>query len=248
MGDVAQRLSVYPALGAPVRVSLTMLGAHACPYLPGRVSTSRAFLTKRLDPLLYHAFMDAGFRRSGRLIYQPVCAGCRACVPVRVPVDRFVHSKSQRRCWRRNADLRVEVGLPAPTAEKFELYRRYTTGRHDDQQPTDLESFLAFLYESPVDTLEFVYRDAAGQLLAVGICDVCASSLSSVYFYFDPEEEKRGLGTYSALWEIEYARREKIPHYYLGYWIKGAPTMEYKANFRPNELLNTDGIWRADGS
>ena len=138
--------------------------------------------------------------------------------------------------------------MPAPTAEKFELYRRYTTGRHDDQQPTDLESFLAFLYESPVDTLEFVYRDAAGQLLAVGICDVCASSLSSVYFYFDPEEEKRGLGTYSALWEIEYARREKIPHYYLGYWIKGAPTMEYKANFRPNELLNTDGIWRADGS
>ncbi len=92
--------------------------------------------------------------------------------------------------------------------------------------------------------MEICYRDAAGSLLGVGICDVCAESLSSVYFYFDPDEARRSLGTFSAMWEIEWARRNSIPHYYLGYWVKACGAMEYKANFKPFELLGTDGVWR----
>jgi len=57
----------------------------------------------------YHAFMDAAFRRSGRLIYQPICAGCRACTPIRVPVAAFEPTKSQRRVMRKNADLVIDV-------------------------------------------------------------------------------------------------------------------------------------------
>ena len=75
-------------------------------------------------------------------------------------------------------------------------------------------------------------------------CDVCRSSLSSVYFYYDPAEARRGLGTFGALYEIEAARRLGIPHYYLGYWIAGCGTMDYKAGFRPNEVLCPDGVWR----
>jgi arginine-tRNA-protein transferase len=78
----------------------------------------------------------------------------------------------------------------------------------------------------------------------VGICDVCNDSFSSVYFYHDPAEAKRGLGTFGALYEIEEARRMGIPHYYLGYWVDGCPTMHYKNAFRPNEVLHPDGVWR----
>ena len=72
-------------------------------------------------------------------------------------------------------------------------------------------------------------------------------SLSSVYFYFDPEQAGRRLGTFSALWEIEWAREMNIPHYYLGYWVAGCGAMEYKASFRPCEALGTDGVWREMG-
>ena len=92
--------------------------------------------------------------------------------------------------------------------------------------------------------MEISYRDPAGKLLGVGICDVCSDSLSAVYFYFDPDEARRSLGTFSAIWEIEWAKHTGIPYYYLGYWVSGCGAMEYKASFRPCEMLGTDGIWR----
>ena len=54
----------------------------------------------------------------------------------------------------------------------------------------------------------------------------------------------RSLGVFSVLHEIEWAKRHGIPHYYLGYWVHGAATMQYKANYRPHELLDR-GEWRA---
>jgi arginine-tRNA-protein transferase len=228
-----------------VKVSLVTLGEHPCAYLPGRVSESRALWAERMAPAVYHKFMDAGFRRSGKLLYQPVCRGCRACVSIRVPVDQFRPSKSQRRCRRRNEDLAVTVGEPVATDEKYDLYRRYVVDRHHrPAEEEDRGTFERFLYDSPVDTLEFGYRDTSGRLLAVGLCDVSPRSLSSVYFYFDPDESRRGVGTFGALYEIETAARLGVPHYYLGYWVDGCAAMEYKADFRPAEVLHPDGVWR----
>jgi leucyl-tRNA---protein transferase len=241
--DVLQQFSHYPAIPAPVDLRLVTLPPHPCPYLPGRESTSRAFYIHRLSPDLYQAFMDAGFRRSGKLIYQPACAGCRACQPIRVLTARFAASKSQRRCWRRNQDLTISIGSPDPTEEKFALYQRYVAHWHRSDD-VSRESFESFLYESPVHTLEFSYRDLHGRLLAVGICDLSSRSLSSVYFFFDPAEAKRGLGTYGALWEIYWARAQHLPHYYLGYYVGSCGSMSYKANYRPHEILCGDGIWR----
>src|SRR4051794_15416388 len=85
------------ALPPPASVRLTTLSPHPCPYLPDRQSTLRGFVTTGINPLLYHAFMDAGFRRSGTFFYQPVCQGCRECLPIRVPTATFAPSKSQRR-------------------------------------------------------------------------------------------------------------------------------------------------------
>lgn len=209
-----------------------------------------------MPPALYHGFMDAGFRRSGKLLYQPVCRACRSCIPIRVPVATFQPSKAQRRSRRRNEDLAVTISEPIGTDEKFELYHRYVTVRHGrpprEEKDKDRESFEQFLYDSPVDTIEFAYRDAGGRLLAVGLCDVSGRSLSSVYFYFDPGEAKRGLGTFGALYEIKTAARLGIPYYYLGYWVNGCSAMRYKADFHPSEILHPDGAWRpnvaADGA
>ena len=237
-----------PPLPPPAPVRLTVLPAHPCSYLPDRTATLRAFATRSMDPELYHDFMDAGFRRSGRTVYQPVCEGCGLCVPIRVPVDRFRPDKGQRRCARRNADLLVRAAEPKLTDEKFDLYQRYQRQWHDGPTATGDEdgersALEGFLYVSPVRTLEFEYRDRAGRLLAVGIADLCRRSFSSVYFYFDPDHRDRGLGTFGAVHEIAWAARAGIPHYYLGYWVSGCRKMLYKANFRPYELLDRDGRW-----
>lgn len=244
-GPATPAFSHFPGLPPPVKVSLVTLGEHPCSYLPGRVSESRAAWAERMPAALYHRFMDAGFRRSGKVLYQPVCRGCRACVSIRVRVETFQPSKSQRRCRRRNGDVVVTIAEPVPTDEKYDLYRRYVAGRHQRSEgEEDRESFERFLYDSPVDTIEFEYRDRSRRLLAVGLCDASADSLSSVYFYFEPGESKRGLGTFGALYEIETAARLGVPYYYLGYWVDGCGAMEYKADFRPAEVLHPDGVWR----
>jgi arginyl-tRNA--protein-N-Asp/Glu arginylyltransferase len=234
-----------PALPPPAGVRLTVLPSHDCPYLPGRTATFRGFMTDGIPGDLYHRFMDAGFRRSGRVFYQPVCRGCRECVPVRVSTDRFRPGKSQRRAFRRNADLTVTVERPNATDEKYDLYRRYVEQWHGrESSETGRAAYESFLCDSAVDTIEFLYRDPSGKLLAVGVCDVCRDSLSSVYLFFDPAERSRSLGVYSAVSEMEWARQRGIGFYYLGYWVRECRRMSYKIRFNPAELLGPEGIWK----
>lgn len=219
---------------------LPVSGDEPCPYLPGRQARHRAFLADDLPPLAYHHLMNHGFRRSGDYFYRPACAGCEACIPIRVPVKTFVPSASQRRVLRRNQDLQVDMGPVGYSEEKYLLYRRYAEQWHG-KHGVDEEEYRRFLVDSPVETIEFRYRDAGGRLLAVGVCDVCHHSLSSVYFFFDPDEQARSLGTYGALVELGWAAGQGIPHYYLGYWVAGSPAMSYKNRFGPYELLSAGG-------
>ncbi len=232
----------WPAVTPPVTVPLGIAPEHPCPYLPGRSMQARGLYAVNLSSELYERFVEAGFRRSGYLVYQPICRGCRACVSIRIPVDRFAPTRSQRRCAGRNADLRVTVAEPAATDEKHALYSRYLRRRHAASEADSFEQFEQFLYRSPVRTLEFTYR-LGERLLAVGICDLTDRSLSSVYFYFDPDDPRRGLGTFGAMHEIEFARQWGRRWYHLGYWIAGCKTMAYKSNFGPNQRLATTGVW-----
>ncbi|MBL8177830.1 MAG: arginyltransferase [Bryobacterales bacterium] len=234
--------SHYPAIPHPLVADLPLLAEEACPYLKDRQSRYRAFRSERMPGRLYHQLMDAGFRRSGDVFYQPVCKGCRECVPLRIAVKGFAPTKSQRRVWRMNQDLAVTMGAPTATDEKFALYRRYVEQWHEREVESRAE-FERFLAVSPVNTVEFCYRNGDGRLLAAGICDVCELSLSSVYFYFDPEERRRSVGTFGAMAEIAFAVSRGIPYYYLGYWVEGCEAMCYKSRFRPHEVLQNDGTW-----
>jgi arginine-tRNA-protein transferase len=42
---------------------------------------------------------------------------------------------------------------------------------------------------------------------------------------------------------MEFARQKKIQHFYLGYYITTNQSLNYKANFRPNEVY-IDHEWR----
>jgi arginine-tRNA-protein transferase len=192
--------------------------------------------------------MDLNFRRNGTILYRPQCDACDECRAIRVPVDAFRLSRSQNRCRVRNADVTVDVGVPAPTEEKYVVYQRYLLERHDGAMDGSLSEFHGFLYESCVTTIEVTYR-VGGRVVAVGIADAEPEALSAVYCYFDPADASRSLGTFNILWMIDECRRRLLPHLYLGYYVHDCQKMNYKSAFRPCELLDPNGSWvsRATG-
>ena len=216
---------------------------HRCPYLPGQLARNLAFSASSVPPGIYHGLMDLNFRRSGSIFYRPVCRHCQQCRALRLSVDAFRPNRTQRRCWRRNQDITVEVQVPRATEEKHQLYRDYLTRCHDGEMDDSWDGFTDFLYHSPLETIEVVYR-LGGRPVAAGILDVEPETASTVYCYFDPELRRRSLGTFNVLWTIDYCRRRRFEHLYLGYFIRDCGKMSYKANFRPCEALEADGTWQ----
>lgn len=217
-----------------------------CSYLPGRMERRLVALVEPEDPPgLVDLLSEAGFRRSQQALYKPACPGCRACVPVRIVVEAFAPGRTDRKVLKRNADLVAEERPALATDEQFELFKRYLAARHDDGGMAQMErSAYADMIESGVHgTMLVEFRDAGGRLVGVSLTDRIGSGLSGVYKFFEPEEERRSLGTFIILWHVGRCAELGLPYVYLGYWIRDCRKMAYKVRFAPLEAL--DGAdWR----
>ena len=215
-------------------------GEHPCGYWQDRIA--RDLVLDPRDPRLasfYPTALSWGFRRSGDLVYRPHCEGCRACVAVRIPVMEFKPDRSQRRCAARNAEVEARVVAAERTDEHLALYRHYLSARHrdggmDDHGSVEFEQFLVGSWSQG----RFLELREHGKLIAVAVTDITPEAFSAVYTFFDPDMEKRSLGTLAILRQLEWAQRESRRHLYLGYWIKGHRKMDYKRRFQPLEAFD----------
>ena len=217
---------------------------HSCSYLRGQEATT-LFVDPRtpVSGTLYSQLSLLGFRRSGSHLYRPNCGNCSACIPARIPVNRFEPRRNQRRCWRQNGDLEVRELEDIQNDEAFDLYCRYIEGRHHDgdMYPPSREQYHSFL-SSEWGVTRFYGMYEEGELVAVAVADELDDGLSAIYTFYDPEQHPRSLGTFAVLWQIEQARQLERDYLYLGYWIKECQKMAYKIQFRPLELY-INGNW-----
>lgn len=225
-----------------------------CPYLAGRLERKLfTHLTHDKPAQMIDNLLRGGFRRSQNIAYIPYCEGCSACVSVRVPVDTFQASRSQRRTGKHNQDVTATRVAAIPTSEQYALFRRYIDNRHFDGGMADMSvlDYAMMIEDTNVQTFMTEYRTRThlslgdepedGQLIAVALSDLLSDGISMVYSYFDTSLSDRSLGTYMVMEHITYARTIGLPYIYLGYWIDGSRKMSYKDRFRPQEHLSEDG-------
>jgi arginine-tRNA-protein transferase len=162
--------------------------------------------------------------------------------PLRIDLERFEPSRSQRRVLARNRDLRVEARPTALDAElraMFEAHRR----RFSADVPGSLHSFLS---HEPADVPcrnETLRVYAGERLVAAHFLDVGLRATSAVYSMFDPAESRRSLGIYTILTAIDLSRRARHRHYYPGYGTREPSPYDYKKNFSGLEEYDWQGRW-----
>ena len=221
-----------------------------CPYLPGK--QERKIFTELSGPHageLNDALGRIGFRRSQSVAYRPSCAGCTACVSVRVVAGEFKPNASQRKLMKRHSDLEVTACKPWATEEQFELLHKYLGSRHPGggMAAMDEGDYADMVEQSPVTSFVIEYREPTrnghrGKLVGACITDTQADGLSMIYSFFLADDEDRpGLGNYIIMDHILRARTAGLPYVYLGYWVKGSERMAYKTRYRPIEMLGPNG-------
>lgn len=214
-----------------------------CSYLPTETAALEYRVLAQVGPEGYADLLSRGWRRHGWNFFRPACPDCVKCRSLRVDVERFRPTKSQRRTLRRNADIRLVVQSPTVTEDHVRLYNEWHTDMTArsgwrEQTVDAAEYHEAFLMGDWEFAREFLYY-RGDRLLGVGLVDEVPGALSSIYFFHDPIWRDAGPGTFTVLQEIEYARRTGRRYLYMGYWIAECQSMAYKNRFGPHEVLES---------
>jgi len=212
-----------------------------CPYFEDRLSDTRYKFIQSCDIHTQSKMLERGWRRFGYVHFVPECKTCTDCKTIRIDINNFKYSKSQKRILSKNNDVQVYIQKPTLSIDHINLFNKYHKNMEQKKG----------WRENNIDAGEYKssYIDGAGEfgkeilyflddkLICVALCDMTLDSLSSVYCFYDHDYENRSLGKFSILAQISIAKQSNVKHLFLGYWIKDHYSMGYKENYMPFDIL-----------
>ena len=222
---------------------LGLTKAFDCNYLDNHQEQLLIALDERLhNNKGYTWLMEQGFRRSGGQIYRPHCADCSQCQSIRVLVEQFTLSKSQKRLIKRNSHFKIKQSTEIRDIY-YPLYEKYINTIHQDGSmfPATYEQYNSFLTNDITKQL-FVETWHKEKLISVAVTDCLENGLSAVYTFYHPDYRQSGLGIFSILNQIKLTRELNKPFLYLGYQIDDCQKMNYKDRYFPHQRL-IDNSW-----
>jgi leucyl-tRNA---protein transferase len=163
-------------------------------------------------------------------------------LPLRVDIERFVLTRSQKRVLAKNQDVELIVRPSCVDKQKQALFEKHRL-RFDENTPTSLYNFLSEFPDSvPCPNVELcVY--IGRRLIAVTFLDVGELATSGVYAMFDPAEAKRSLGILMILHSVQFSRERGCRYYYPGYAYREPFSYDYKKRFTGLEYLDWTTGW-----
>ena len=171
-----------------------------------------------------------------------------SAVWIRIDLQEFAFSKSQRRLLRKNAQL-FEVAIAPRTIdeEREELYDRYAADFDGRLSPTIADSLEDYGGDVVFNTHEVTVRERVSrQLVACSYFDLGDDSAASILGIFDPQLRTFSLGYYTMLLEMEYCLDRGFRYYYPGYVVPDYRRFDYKLRLGPAQYYDVrTERWRA---
>ena len=225
----------------PPSTDFSMLD-YDCAYIPGNKVRMNYKYVSNASKKFATAVIARGWRRFGKYFFHPICSSCNACKSIRISVNDYHYTKSQKKSIKRNKDTEIIVQKPSLTKAHIDLYNKYHAFKHEKDNWQHRNISQREYHENFVDGANDFGKEVLyiieGKLVGVDLIDVLDDGISSIYFYYDPDYANLSLGTYSLLYQIKLAEILELPWIYLGYWVDGCKAFAYKPNFQPQELLD----------
>lgn len=224
-----------------------------CSYFSNEISDIRYRYLKTCSVEEYQNMLEHGWRRFGKMHFVPECKECTKCISIRIDVENYKFSKSEKRVFKKNKETKVYIQAPTISVDHLNLYDKYHKKMNEKKDWTytpiePIEYNRSYVEGKSSFTKEILYmRD--DKLIGVALTDILPKSISSIYCFYDHDYEKLSIGKFSILAQIKIAKQLKIPYIYLGYWIKNHFSMGYKESYQPFEVLQNraslkeDTIW-----
>ena len=212
-----------------------------CAYFDGKLTTTKYWQLDECSPKEYQGLLEHGWRRFGKLHFTPICEGCNECRSIRICIDEFNFSKSQKRVLKKNKNTKVIIQQPTCTEAHLELYNKYHKKMNEKKawkfKPIEERHYIG----SYVDGYsgfgyEFLYY-VDDKLVGVALVDILSSAMSAIYCFYDHDYKDLSIGQFSVLTQIKIAKHHHIPYIYLGYWMKDHYSMGYKEKYQPFDVL-----------
>jgi len=224
-----------------------------CSYLANKTQRMHYRVLHNCSIEESQAYIEHGYRRFGNMYFQPICIECQECQSIKIDVKKYTFSKSQRRVIKKASNIEIIIQQPTLTKEHLNLFEKYHLHMHHKKgwnyNPTSADhyynSFVVGHQDYGYEILYFLNK----KLIGVDLVDIYQNGISAIYFYYDPEYAYLSLGKYSLLNQIKLAKELNKEWIYLGYYVDGCPSLEYKADYKPyvtlegRPLLQESAVW-----
>lgn len=208
-----------------------------CSYLENRDTTTHYKIIHDATSKYASELIERGYRRFGKMYFRPICTDCNECQSIKIDVDNFIFSKSQKRVLKKGKDFKRYIQIPTLSQEHLKLFEKYHLHMKDKKEWEYQQTTADHYYNSFVNGYnefgyEVLYFDN-DKLIAVDLIDILDDGISSIYFYYDPDYEKYSLGKLSLYHQIQIAQEHNKKWIYLGYYVEDCPSLSYKSHYKP---------------